>query len=70
MKKYLISMVLDGKYSYVATLSDYEKGGFVDIDVNNFSFDTIEEAHKIKRDLISYARENGDNTTEFIIEEL
>ena len=30
----------------------------------------LDEANKIKSDLTSYARENGDNTTEFIIEEL
>jgi len=70
MKKYLVSMVLSGKYSYVLTESDYEQDGFIDIDVDNFSVDSIEEANKIKSDLTSYARENGDNTTEFIIEEL
>ena len=70
MKKYLISMRLDGRYSYVLTVSDYEQGGFVDIDINDFSFDSIEEANKIKSELTSYARESGDNTTEFIIEEL
>ena len=70
MKKYLISMCLDGKYSYVLTESDYEQDGFIDIDVDNFSIDSIDEANKIKSDLTSYARKNGDNTTEFIIEEL
>ena len=70
MKKYLISMVLDGKYSYVLTQSDYEQDGFIDIDVDNFSIDSIDEANKIKSDLTSYVRKNGDNTTEFIIEEL
>ena len=69
MKKYLVSMVLDGKYSYVLTESDYEQGGFVDIDVDNFSIDSVDEANKIKSALTSYARKNGDNTTVFIIEE-
>ena len=59
-----------GKCAYVLTESDYEQGGFVDIDVDNFSVDSIEEANKIKSDLTSYARNNGDNMTEFIIEEL
>ena len=70
MKKYLISMCLDGKYSYVLTESDYEQDGFIDIDVDNFSIDSIDEANKIKSDLTSYARNNGDYNTEFIIEEL
>ena len=69
MKKYLVSMVLSGKYSYVLTESDYALGGFVDIDVNDFAFGSVEEAANIKSDITRYARENGDNTTEFIIEE-
>ena len=68
MKKYLVSMVLDGKYSYVLTKSDYEQGGFVDIDVDNFSIDSVDAANKIKSDLTTYARKSGDYTTEFIIE--
>ena len=70
MKKYLVSMVLDGKYSYVLTKSDYEQGGFVDIDVDNFSVDSVDEANEIKSNLTTYARKSGDYTTEFIIEEL
>ena len=70
MTKYLISMCLDSKYSYVLTVSDYEQDGFIDIDVDNFSIDSIDEANKIKSDLESYVRNNGDYNTEFIIEEL
>ena len=70
MKKYLVTMVLDGKYSYVLTESDYEQGGFVDIDVDNFSIDTIEEAKAVKEKLETYAKSKGDEFTEFLIEKL
>lgn len=62
-------MVLDGKYSYVLTGTDYKIGGFVDINVNDFLIDSKNIAIDIKKKLENYAREHGDNTTEFIIEE-
>ena len=59
-----------GKYAYVLTESDYELGGFVDADGDNFSIDSIEEALAIKEKLEKYAKSKGDYFTEFMIEKL
>ena len=59
-----------GKYAYVLTESDYELGGFVDADGDNFSIDSIEEAKAIKEKLETYAKSKGDYFTEFMIEKL
>lgn len=59
-----------GKYAYVLTESDYDLGGFVDADEDNFSIDSIEEAKAIKEKLETYAKSKGDDFTEFLIEKL
>ena len=69
--KYLIMMTkAGGKYAYVLTESDYDLGGFVDADKDNFSIDSIEEANAIKEKLETYAKSKGDDFTEFLIEKL
>ena len=69
--KYLIMMTkAGGKYAYVLTESDYDLGGFVDADKDNFSIDSIEEAKAIKEKLETYAKSKGDDFTEFLIEKL
>ena len=69
--KYLIMMTkAGGKYAYVLTESDYDLGGFVDVDEDNFSIDSIEEAKAIKEKLETYAKSKGDDFTEFLIEKL
>lgn len=55
------------KYRYVLTESDYELGGFVDADGDNFSIDSIEEAMEIKGKLETYAKSKGDDFTKFFI---
>ena len=57
-----------GKYAYVLTESDYESGGFVDADGDNFSIDSIEEAKAIREEIETYAKSKGDYFTEFMIE--
>ena len=67
--KYLVNMTkAGGKYAYVLTESDYDLGGFVDADEDDFSIDTIEEAKAIKEKLETYAKSKGDEFTEFLIE--
>ena len=56
-----------GKYACVLTESDYEAGGFVDADEDNFSIDSIEEAKVIKEKLEAYAKSKNDDFTEFSI---
>lgn len=66
--KYLILMTKTGdKYAYVLTESDYESGGFVGINVDNFSIDSIEEAMAIKKKLETYAKSKGDYFTKFFL---
>lgn len=69
--KYIIEMTKgNGKSAYVLTESDYNLGGFIDINVDDFSIDSIEEAKAIKVKLDTYAKSKGDNFTEFFIETL
>lgn len=59
-----------GRYAYVLTESDYDIGGFVDADVDNFSIESIEKAKAIKEKIETYAKSKGDYFTEFLIEKL
>lgn len=56
MKTYLITVQFDNRQQskYVATEMDIDVGGFVDIDVENFGFQTREEAEKTKDELVDY----------------
>jgi len=55
------------RFVYVLTESDYDLGGFVDINVDDFSIDSIEEAMAIKKKLQTYAKSKGDDFTKFFL---
>lgn len=67
MKCLIVMTTSVDKFVYVLTTSDYDLGGFSEINVMDFVIDSEEEAMEIKGNLEEYAKSKGDNFTKFFI---
>ena len=66
---YYICMTVGKKSGYVVTPEDVENDGWVNIEPENFAFETREEAEKTKAELENYAQSKGYENASFQIEE-
>lgn len=66
---YYICMTAGNKSGYVVTPEDVENDGWVNIEPENFAFETREEAEKTKAELENYAQSKGYENASFQIEE-
>ena len=62
-------MTAGNKSGYVVTPEDVENDGLVNIEPENFAFETLEEAEKTKAELENYAQSKGYENASFQIEE-
>lgn len=66
---YYICMTVGNKSGYVVTAEDVENDGWVNIEPENFAFETREEAEATKAELEDYAQSKGYENASFQIEE-
>ena len=66
---YYVCMTVGNKSAYVVTPEDVENDGWVNIEPENFAFETREEAEKTKAELENYAQSKGYENASFQIEE-
>lgn len=66
---YYICMTAGNKSGYVVTPEDVENDGWVNIEPENFAFETREAAEKTKAELENYAQSKGYENASFQIEE-
>jgi len=71
MKTYFVSMHYSDRHQdkYITCIDDYDDVERAGLDPDeNYQFDTLEEAEKVKAEVEAYAREKGDDYTTFGIE--
>lgn len=71
MKTYFVAMNYSNcrQDKYIKCKADYDAPERAGIDPDEyFRFNTIEEAERIKNEVETYARKNGDDYTKFYIE--
>lgn len=66
---YFVVMVVGDKHGYVVTTDDVDKGGWVDADpIEDFGFETEEDAVYAAKELMAYADSKGYVNAKFYIE--